>query len=101
MDWQTLLALCALASLLIAIGGWCVKIERRLTERLTFAQHESICGKRQNEIANVLEEINAKLDQASKERAKSAATIGRLVTRIALVQQKLGLPVNEDAGGET
>lgn len=104
MDLSTIATISGVAvSILAPSVWWALRVERKLAqqraqigERLSFRQHESICATNQEKLQDLLEAINKKLDRAEESRHQMRNITQRLVTRIALIQQRLGLPINEE-----
>ena len=66
---------------------------KQLEERL-----DAHAATREHVISKQLASIDTKLSEANSNHHKMRNAQHRLVTRIALIQQKLGIPINEDDG---
>ncbi|MDE2101157.1 MAG: hypothetical protein KGL39_28170 [Patescibacteria group bacterium] len=85
-----------------AVFSWKRGIEKKIEAihikfgaYMTNEEHNVICDRREEDLMRALKNINTKLDDAADAQQRVADTAQRLVTRVALIQQHLGLPIKE------
>lgn len=71
----------AIATFLLAIIGWFVRLERRLGMTLTRAEHEAICEKRNREIKEDLEQWREDSRARHTENRETLTEIKALIER--------------------
>lgn len=71
----------AIATFLLAIIGWFVRLERRLGMTLTRAEHEAICEKRSRDLKEDIEQMRTDTASRHEENRDALAEIKALIQR--------------------
>jgi hypothetical protein len=86
-----------------AIVGWLLTLERRLNARLTVKKHSEICDKANAELDKKLEKILVTLDKQTENtqmhRQWMGDSIAHIRTQIAVIRDRMGDdPLKDDTG---
>lgn len=88
----------------LALSGWLIRQDRRISARLTREEHEKICNSKHAEVTATLTRIERSITDEAREagayRRQTTKDIHRIDKRVAVMKATLGQP-NDDDGEDS
>lgn len=86
----------AIGGAVVGVVGWFVTLERRLAARMTHAQHERICERRNAEIRNDLEQLR---EDNERRHTENRETLDEIKTTVNETHRRIDAVLLRRQGG--